>query len=204
MDMWSYSDLQDSATGFWKLSNFVTYKGSDVNGTNYLHRREATVPIFARSLEQLESSNLLSWKIWKVVQSLLSTIKTSTQLFQHFPTIKNWLGSTNSSQHEGLVFLLLMVQKSCTLRVIYETPVKNGSQSSNQPQLVSELNPDFWWNHQLLPPPPRVGRCWSFFGVACKAAADGRKKISALKTPGVNRNPSEIMARKHKICSNQL
>ena len=69
---------------------------------------------------------------------------------------------------------------------------------------MSELNPDFWWNHQLLPPPPRVGRCWSFFGVACKAAVDGEEKISVLKTPGVNRNPSEIMARKHKICSNQL
>ena len=27
MDMWSYYDLQDSATGFLKLSNFVTYKG---------------------------------------------------------------------------------------------------------------------------------------------------------------------------------
>lgn len=68
---------------FWNCQTLWHTRGSDVNGTNYLHRREATVPIFARSLEQLESSNLLSWKIWKVVQGLLSTIKTSTKNFSN-------------------------------------------------------------------------------------------------------------------------
>ena len=66
MDMWSYYDLQDSATGFFETVKLCDIQGSDVNGTNYLHRREATVPIFARSLEQLESSNLLSWKFEKL------------------------------------------------------------------------------------------------------------------------------------------
>lgn len=123
MDMWSYSDLQDSATGFFETVKLCDIQGvgcewyqlSTPKGSNcaYLCSKTWTIRIIKPPvLKNLKSCARFTFNNKNI----------NKKLFQHFPTMKNWLGSTNTSQHEGLAFFLLMLQKSIILTVLFMKP----------------------------------------------------------------------------------